>query len=94
MKEALRSMQRRLKFQRAIKDVFETPSGKIFFQTFLEHCGVTHPKFTRDPMELNWNESRRHLAMSYLKILAQDDMEAIMRRNEESLQNEQSENYE
>lgn len=94
MKEALRNMRRRLKFQRAIKDVYETPSGRIFFEVFMEHCGVTHPKFTKEPMELNWNESRRHLAMSYLKLLSQNDMESIMRQTEESFKHEEEDNYE
>ena len=82
---------RRVRFQRALKDVYETESGKLFFEVFLEHCGVTRPKFTRDPAELTWNESRRHLAMSYLKLLAQDDMEAMLRRSEESLRNMEEE---
>ena len=58
----------------------DTPEGKRFFAVFLDHCGVVNPRFARDPQEIVWNESRRHLAMSYLKLLAQDDAEAATRR--------------
>jgi len=86
-------IKKRARFQSALKAVYDTPDGRIFFETFLEHCNVTKPKFAQDPMEINWNESRRHLAMSYLKLLAQDDLEAVVRQFEDSLRkNEEIDN--
>ena len=82
-------IRKRAKFQAALKAISETPDGQLFLSVFLEHCHVTKPKFSTDPMEINWNESRRHLAMSYLKLLAQDDMEALVRRFEDSLRKDE-----
>lgn len=90
----LNRLRRKKEFQTALRDIYETPSGKVFFRYFMEQCFVTKPRFSKDPMEINWNESRRHLAMSYLNLLAQDDLEAVMRNYEESLQKVEEENYE
>lgn len=87
-------IRKRSKFQSALKAIYDTPEGQVFFETFLEHCGVTKPKFSQDPMEINWNESRRHLAMSYLKLLAQDDLEAVVRQFEDSLRKKEEISYE
>lgn len=45
---------------------------QLFWKQFLKDCGVTRSKFSRDPNEIVWNESKRHLAMSYLQLLADD----------------------
>ena len=69
-------------FGEALKTIYETEAGKVFFQTFFRHCGVTRPKFATEAMDINWNESRRHLAMSYLRILSEDDVESYLKHME------------
>lgn len=80
----MNQLVRKLEFQSALRNIYNTPDGKIFFRDFLKHTGVTSPRFTRDPYEMQWNEGRRHLAMSYLSILSQDNAEALIRQIEES----------
>jgi hypothetical protein len=81
-------LRKRREFASDLKAVFNTPEGKRFFKVFLSHCGVTQPQFHKDPMEINWWESRRHLAMSYLRILAQDDLEALLNQFEQQIQDD------
>ena len=91
IRQQLARMRRMRDFQHDLQAIWDTPEGKRFFAVFLDHCGVVNPRFARDPQEIVWNESRRHLAMSYLKLLAQDDAEAVLRRLEESLRDKESE---
>lgn len=74
---------RKVRLQRALKSIYETPEGKVFFEELLRHCGVTHPKFSKDPMETAWNEGRRHLAMSYMSLLGMNDPDSLKERLEE-----------
>ena len=39
---------------------------KFFLSWLLDECSVTKPRFSKDPMEIIWYESKRHLAMSVL----------------------------
>lgn len=85
-------LKRKLRLGRALRSVYATPEGKVFFDEFLRHAGVTSPKFTKDPYEAQWNEGRRHLAMSYLSLLAQDDTESLIRKLEQSKQESDTDN--
>lgn len=87
----VRVMHKKKEFQSSLKRLVETPDGKVFFEQFLRDCGVTRPKIARDPQEIAWNESKRHLAVSYLNILARNDMDHLVLRMEEELQRSEQE---
>lgn len=75
-------LAKKIRFYRALRALYETDDGKVFFEEMCNHCGVTRPQFTKDPIETAWNEGRRHLAMSYLKILSLDDVDSLKLRME------------
>jgi hypothetical protein len=62
----------------ALISILETDSGKVFFKQLLKDCNVSKPQFHRDPNEIIWNEARRHLAMSYLTLVAKEDPQSII----------------
>lgn len=80
--------KRKIRLARALRNIYDTPDGKIFFEELLRHTGVTQPVFSKDPMEIQWNEGRRHLAMSYLTMISQNDPDSLKGRLEEMKQQE------
>lgn len=71
-------LRRRLLFRNALSRLIKTEDGKVFFETFLEHCHVTKTQFSSDPMKVVEQESLRRLAMSYLSLLGRDNTETIL----------------
>lgn len=74
----LQKLRRRQQFKEDLSLILDTPHGKRFFESFLRDCNVTRPKFFADPMQAQWHEGRRHLAMSYLSTLGQDDPQNLI----------------
>lgn len=54
------------------------PDFKTFWEHYLRSSNVSRPTFATDPYRIVWNESRRHLAMSYLNILAKEDPQQLI----------------
>lgn len=86
--EQLKKLKRKRDFQAALKSIYDSPEGKVFFKMFLEQCGVTKPRFSKDPYDIVWGEALRHLAMSYLRLLGEDDTQILVNKLEESFDNE------
>jgi hypothetical protein len=83
--------RRRQRFRTVLKALLATPEGEEFFRQFLRDAGVTRPKVSRDPLEISFNEGKRHLAMSYLNILSSDDMSELIARMENDPNNQAKE---
>lgn len=64
---------RREKMRQNMLAVLAIPEGREFFEQLMADCGVTRPIFSRDPIEISFNEGKRHVAMSYLQILGKSD---------------------
>jgi hypothetical protein len=83
----LTALRRRQQFKEDLELILETPHGKRFFEAFLRDSNVTRPKFNKDPMETAFNEGKRHLAMSYLNLLGQDDHHNLIHILEQETKN-------
>jgi hypothetical protein len=80
LKDNIQRLQDRRNFRDALEKLLATDHGKLFFRRFLRDCNVVNPKFSMDPMKTAYNEGKRHLAMSYLSVLSQDDPQALIDR--------------
>ena len=89
MKRQLERLRDRTQFRNCLLRLRDNPDFGVFFRMFLRHCSVTKPRFSRDPQEILWWESRRHLAMSYLSLLAQDDPQTLIDRLEREQQDKE-----
>lgn len=78
MKNPLANLKARRQFREDLLTLTQTPAGERFFKRFLRDCGVTKPRFTTDTQQTAFNEGRRHLAMSYLNLMGQDDPQSII----------------
>ena len=77
VKRKLGRIDRRIEFRDNLRAVVATPHGRAVFEQLLRDCNVTRPVFTADPLTNSFNEGRRQLAMSYLAILEQDDLDNL-----------------
>lgn len=71
------------RYQYLLKFLYEIPEFKEWLEIFCKQCNVTKPVFHKDEKEILWAESRRHLAMSILSMLGQDDIHHIIERIEQ-----------
>jgi len=78
----LKRLRENQEFKQALAHIVATPQGKVFLKRFLRDCHVTNPKFSADPSVTQFNEGARHLAMSYLRLLAKDDPQDIINQIE------------
>lgn len=83
----LKRLKERQQFREDLLHILTTDQGKRFFEQFLNHCNVTNPRFHDNPQQMAFYEGKRHLAMSYLKILGQDDPQSIIDIIEKETQN-------
>ena len=83
--QRLKQARERKELRDALEQIMELkPYGPTFFKYFLKHCNVTKPRVTTDPYKSIWNEARRHLAMSYLNLMAADDPQRLINLLEEA----------
>lgn len=75
-------LRRRLRFRNDLRSVYETEAGKRVLEQLFRDCGVTSPVATNDPLAIAFQEGRRQLAMSYLAILREDNLDALLARAE------------
>lgn len=78
----IRQLRRRAAFRDALKAVYATADGKLVLDQLFRDCNVTGPVASNDPLITAANEGRRQLAMSYLAIMGQDDIEHLLARLE------------
>lgn len=83
----LQKLRRQRQFKEDLTLILETDHGKRFFAQMLHDCNVTRPRFFSDPMTTQWNEGRRHLAMSYLNAVGRDDPQNLIDIIEQETQN-------
>lgn len=77
----------KLKRRRDLKIVLERlmkdPDFQYFMKWTLKECGVTRPKFLRDPYEIAYNEGKRHFAMGILDLIAGDGPQDLINKLEQ-----------
>jgi hypothetical protein len=81
------NLRRKQQFREDLQLILESDHGKRFFTAFLRDCNVTKPRFHKDPMEMAAVEGKRHLAMSYLYLLSQDDPQNLINILEQETKN-------
>lgn len=86
MQQRLLAHKRQAEYQRLLKHLWEIPEFKEWLAIFCRQCNVTRPIIAKNPNDIIWNESRRHLAMSMLQILAEDDLGRLIDRIEKQTQ--------
>jgi len=83
----IEKLRKRAQFRDDLSLILESDHGKRFFAQFLSDCNVTRPRFSKDPYETQHIEGKRHLAMSYLNILGQDDPHYLINLIEQETNN-------
>lgn len=76
--ELIDSLRRKRKLRSALNNLMKDSDFQFFFAQLLRDCNVTRPKISKDPGDVLFNEGRRHLAMSYLALMARDDPSYII----------------
>jgi hypothetical protein len=70
--EAIDKLIERRNLKLCLNQLEDDPNFKFFLAWLCRECGVTKPRFSKDPQEIVWNESKRHLATSVLTMLGKD----------------------
>lgn len=77
---------RRLREKRQLREdllhILDTPQGERFWKAFLRHANVTRPVFHTEPTAMAHAEGKRHLAMSYISLIAGDDPQYLINQIE------------
>jgi len=66
----LKKLLENAQFVKDVRSIYATPEGKRFFSRFFQDTHVTRPVFSTDPSVTQYNEGKRHLGTSYLRIIA------------------------
>lgn len=78
---------RRKRVKQALDRLSRDPDFKIVIDWLMQESGVTRPKYSKDPTEIVWNESKRHLVMSILNLMARDSSDAFIEELEKEVTN-------
>ena len=78
---------RRKRVKQALDRLSRDPDFKTVLEWLMQESGVTRPKYSKDPTEIVWNESKRHLVMSILNLMARDSSDAFIEELEKEITN-------
>lgn len=73
------------KVKQALDRLSRDPDFKLVLEWLMQDSGVTRPKYSKDPTEIIWNESKRHLVMSILNLMARDSSDAFIEELEKEI---------
>lgn len=80
--DKLTVLRKQRRYQELLNSLWETPEFREWLGYVSRQCNVVNPVFFKDPNEILWHESRRQLFMSWMKMLAQDDLQHLINRIE------------
>lgn len=69
---------KRKTIKQVLDRLYRDPDFKLFLAWLMAEAGITKPRFSLDSNEILWNESKRHLVMSILNLLARDSSDAFI----------------
>lgn len=76
------------KIKQALNRLATDPDFKEVLAWLAAESGITRPRFSKDPMEMAFNEGQRHLVSSILVLMAKYDTDFIVNETDKALHNE------